>query len=92
MNESTPSRITQPLRDLAGQAPATLFNIVVRAVITPEADFESAYGKVPAILQQVKAAIDGLGLAANENSTWSGEQVVSPFLFATLARVLTSSR
>ncbi len=84
MNDSTPSRITQPLLALVTQTPAAMFNVVVRVVLATGIDPKLAYAGVPAILQQVKDAIDALELGKGEGTAWTVEQSVSPFLYAAL--------
>jgi serine protease AprX len=85
MNDPTPSRITEPLRELAGQSPGECFSVVVRVVVVAD-DPKSAYGDVSAVLQMVEKTVAGLTLdsAKHEGTTASGAQTGSPFLYATL--------
>jgi subtilisin family serine protease len=94
MNDSTESRITEPLRSLAQAAPGTIFSVVARIIVPPAEDPRFAYGDVPGVLQRVKSAIAGLGLADGEGTTWSGDASGAPFLYATLsgAHVLALDR
>jgi subtilisin family serine protease len=96
MNDPNLTRITEPLRELATRAPEERFNVIVRVVVPTSADPKVAYVGVPAILQQVAAAISALDLdpSIHEGVTSTGAQAGSPFLYAVLtgAHVLALDR
>jgi subtilisin family serine protease len=85
VNDAGRNRITQPLRELARQSPGDVFVVVVRVVTDPDSDPGVAYAAVPAVLEQVAAAIAGLDLGAGEGTTSNGAEAGAPFLYAKLS-------
>ena len=89
-----PERIGHPLFELATASPEELFDVVVYVVLDPLAP-ESAYDAVPAVLDQVEAAILRLVPDAKkpnelepakprERITWDVRSAKAPLLEATL--------